>query len=451
LWLGTNKGLVRLNPDTADIRSYTVEDGLQSNEFNTRASFQDSEGKMYIGGVNGVNAFYPDRLIQNSFPPKVQITSVQVMAKDYSKFYTGMENPTLETYYPDNYLRIGFSALDFTNPTQNSYKYRIKGLQDTFLDLGTNHSINLELPPGDYLLEVAASNNDGIWSAENAMLRIIVHPEFWQTPLFIVSLAGLVILIVAGSVLLHLRNGKLRQIQLSKEVDLKTRELAAANRELESFNYMVSHDLQSPLMNMGHYIQLLWESQSPEKQEENTQIFNRITFLSRRMKGLIRDLLYFSRSGSSSIKSEECNLYILCLESVDELREETGFQIQFTGNSNTIVYGDCELLKIAIKNIMQNSVKFAPEKENIQLDFSLEIENDVQVYRLSDNGKIIADDLREDIFKPFYRGDDQHAVEGTGIGLAIVRRIFERHGGKVWIENSSSGGTTIAFTMPKNS
>jgi two-component system sensor histidine kinase ChiS len=448
LWLSTNKGLICFSPSDTSITLFRQGDGLQSNEFNSNSSFLSDDGQLFFGGINGVSAFYPDKLIFNNSSPQIAYTSIELMGKEVTFDVASADIPLIETDYRKNYFSFRFAALDFTNPSQNQYKYRIEGINDSYQSLGTERSLNIELSPGNYLLQVAGTNSDGIWSENDAMLRIIVHPPFWENPVFITMailfLAGLVALVFLYN---NYQSKRMQQI-LETEVAAKTRALENTNRELESFNYMVSHDLQSPLMNLSHYVQLIRENLSDSDDSSNKKALEKISSIILRTRRLIRDLLYFSRSNTMHIDRSATSLSIICLECVNEARESNpASTIKFEGQRDIMVHADADLLKIAVKNIINNSVKFAPDPQNINISLKESAEDGCTVFRISDNGRTIPESNGRELFKPFRRGADSRQIPGTGIGLAIVERVIERHNGSVWLEKTPGGGVTVAFKL----
>lgn len=448
LWVSTNKGLASYDQETGRINTYSLKDGLQSDEFNTLASGISRDGELFFGGVNGLNSFFPDQLVSNKVPPAIDITAVRVMGRDVMAECDQQGRDTITTDYSNNFFSFDFAALDFSNPRRNSYRYRLRGIDDSFRELGTKHTLSLELPPGQYLLEVAGSNSDGIWSINNRQMNIVVTPPFWQTMPFITGVSILVLAMAATGIYLNARRNAMEEARLKREIHMTTRELEEANKELASFNYMVSHDLQSPLMNLSHYAQLARENLEPGVSKENSELFTKMHQVIQKMRRLVRDLLHLSRSGSVELSTRPVNVYMICLEIIGQLREEfPRASIAFTGEKDLTLSADRDLLTIALQNVLNNAVKFAPDSSAIVINM---VQSERDTIRIEDNGRTIPRDHRASIFKPFNRGEMESGIDGSGIGLAIVKRVIERHGGRVWIEESRLGGTAIVFTIPQS-
>ena len=182
LWLSTNRGVCRFNPSTRSFRNYDVGDGLQSMEFNQGAFCKGQDGAMYFGGINGVNAFFPASLPQDSLPPPVKITHCAVFDRPLT---IPVGSQGLELSYDQNFVSFEFTALDFTAPEKNSYRYMMEGIDRDWISCGTRrYASYTNLPGGNYVFRVRASNSDGVWNLAGASLAIHVAPPWWETAWF---------------------------------------------------------------------------------------------------------------------------------------------------------------------------------------------------------------------------------------------------------------------------
>lgn len=182
LWISTNNGLSHsfIENDKRVFKNYTKRDGLQSNEFNQASCYKASDGTLYFGGINGFNYFKPDEIKNNPNLPRVEITRIKVIDKEINP--RKLENNKLEVSYFQNILSFTFAALEYTDPVRNQYKYLLEGFHDEWIDAGNfRYATFTNLDPGEYELKVIASNNDGVWTNEPAVLSIIVNPPFYQT------------------------------------------------------------------------------------------------------------------------------------------------------------------------------------------------------------------------------------------------------------------------------
>ncbi len=193
LWLSSNHGLSKFNPDADTFTNFDVNDGLQNNEFNTNAYLKTHKGEMLFGGINGFNVFHPDSIQNNPFPPPVVITDFQIFNKpalidtpDVEGRITLKEHISetdeINLSYQDYVFSFEFAALDFTNPEKNQYRYFMEGFDKHWIDAGNRQFVTYtNLDPGEYIFRVQGTNNAGIWSEQEASVKIIITPPFWQT------------------------------------------------------------------------------------------------------------------------------------------------------------------------------------------------------------------------------------------------------------------------------
>lgn len=182
LWLSTNKGLSRFQPGSGTFTNYASEDGLQSNEFNTGAHLISSRGEFVFCGVNGCNAFYPDRVRPNPVEPQMVIT-------DFKRFDMPIPLPSSVTEideivqsYDQNTFSIVYAGLEYTNQQKNQYAYMLEGYDEDWRKVGNRRMATYtRVPPGEYTFQVKGTNNDQVWSKTPAMVRITITPPFWQT------------------------------------------------------------------------------------------------------------------------------------------------------------------------------------------------------------------------------------------------------------------------------
>ncbi|RPJ24874.1 MAG: GGDEF domain-containing protein [Chloroflexi bacterium] len=180
LWLTTNNGLAKFDPRASKFTAYDVMDGLQSNEFNSNAYFQSLDGTMYVGGTNGFNAFHPEDIQPNPVPPQVAITKFEVFNESQVLDLSGKKSILLS--YQQDFIAFEFAALDFRAPQKNRYAYMLEGFDKNWIQTDDRrYATYTNLPGGEYHFRVKASNGDGVWNAIGASIPIIVSPPVWET------------------------------------------------------------------------------------------------------------------------------------------------------------------------------------------------------------------------------------------------------------------------------
>ncbi len=183
LWLSTNKGISRFDPVNVRFRNYDLKDGLQGNEFNQGSYFASRSGELLFGGINGINAFFPDSIRDNDFVPPVHLTNFKVFDKvvPISNVITTAKH--IELSYAENFFSFEFVALNYTSPEKNRYAYLLEGLDRDWnvAPALRRYASYTNLDPGDYVLRVKGSNNDGIWNEQGMSVGITITPPYWKT------------------------------------------------------------------------------------------------------------------------------------------------------------------------------------------------------------------------------------------------------------------------------
>ncbi len=245
LWLSTDFGLSRFNPETETFKNYFEVDGLLDNQFYWSASCKDSQGLLYFGGVEGLNFFDPARMEDFPFIPKASLTDISVLNKPLSigekrhgkvalrKSITEAESIFLS--YKDNVFSIEFSTLDYFLPNKVEFSYKMEGFDQDWVTVPSsrNYASYMNLSGGEYTFKVKASNGNGQWQEDPVELRVVIRPPFWDTNWFrFLSLAVLVFLII-GYIRWRTRYLNLQKKRLEKLVNLRTQEIEAQKEQLK--------------------------------------------------------------------------------------------------------------------------------------------------------------------------------------------------------------------------
>jgi light-regulated signal transduction histidine kinase (bacteriophytochrome) len=225
--------------------------------------------------------------------------------------------------------------------------------------------------------------------------------------------------------------------------------LQIANQELESFSYSVSHDLRAPLRALSGYSKILIEDYSEKLDEEGKQTIQAITHNAERMGMLIDDLLAFSRLGRKEVVKTEVDMKKLVESIVLESSKMTPHDAIIKVGELPLVNGDYALLHQVIFNLISNAVKYSSKQKSPLIEISSEEESDEIVISVKDNGVGFDMQYANKLFGVFQRLHARQEFEGTGVGLAIVKRIIARHGGKVWAEGKVNEGAEFYFSLPK--
>jgi signal transduction histidine kinase/ligand-binding sensor domain-containing protein/CheY-like chemotaxis protein/HPt (histidine-containing phosphotransfer) domain-containing protein len=466
IWLSGTAGLMRYDPDTKTVKTYHREHGLQGEEFVTGAFHRLRDGRLCFGGPGGFNIFDPSRLTESRQPPRLALTRVEVMGVPMAgpMPYWLLERIPLD--YRANILSLDFGALDFTSPKRNRLAYRMVGLTDQWIDLGTQHRITLtNLDPGDHLLEVRAANSDSVWS--EAPLRLTLHrdPAPWRS-----SWAYMVYALAAFGLVgyrLRLQRIKFQRIvseqqRLESEVALRTRELVESNRQLaeaaqakSNFLDRMSHELRTPMNGVVGMTELLVRTTLSATQMRLTQT---IRSSAQVLLEIVNDLLDLSKINAGKVQLEELPIDLGCI-----LEECTSL---FAGAAEAKaidlivcppapeqwnLLGDPLRMRQILMNLIGNAVKFTAHGE-IVVKADIDSVSDRATVRLSVADTGIGMDVATigKIFNPFTQADESttRRFGGTGLGLAICRELAELMGGSIKVESQPQVGSTFYLSLP---
>jgi signal transduction histidine kinase len=236
--------------------------------------------------------------------------------------------------------------------------------------------------------------------------------------------------------------------ELELRVRERTEELQVANKELDAFSYSVSHDLRAPLRAVDGYARMLEEDYSGKLDAEGNRLLGVVRASSQQMGRLIDDLLAFSRLGREPLRTRPVQLDSLVQQLIDETRpSHNGRTIDFVVGNLGIVEADPALLKQALANLLSNAVKFTRGKDPAVVEVGRRNAGDPAVYYVKDNGAGFDMKYYDKLFGVFQRLHSSAEYPGTGVGLAIVQRVVNRHGGRVWAESKPGDGATFFFTL----
>lgn len=454
LWIATNAGLVQVSLDSAYRRIFTKADGLQSNQFNFKSSLKAHDGKLYFGGINGFNAFYPKDFSENEFIPKVVISefrlfnkTVKVGDKDSPLIAPVYDQKEIVLRHDQNAFSFMFVALSYQAPDKNKYVYFMDGVDIGWNDAndGNNTAYYTNLHPGEYVFRVRGSNNDGIWNQNEAVVTIRISPPFWKTgwayAFYFVTLTGPLALYYRGRVKrqAHDHRERLRAFQEKQE---KENYLSKIN-----FFTNLAHEIRTPLTLIKLPLERIIDSADGNERTKGylTTIEKNTAYL----LNLINQLLDFRKT-----EEVEFTLHIKNHNITEALQDiHTRFKvsaeiqnIDFTIDlpaGSLISAVDADAFNKVVSNLLSNALKFASSKINL----ALEVSEAFFEVRISDNGAWIQKEEQEKIFEAFYQSDNRRF--GTGIGLAFAKTLVEKHKGTLVHENNDWGGSSFIISLPR--
>lgn len=454
LWIATSKGLVNYVLSNGLVRRFYKSDGLQSDQFNTKAGLLSSSGELYLGTTNGFNVIKPDDISENAHIPPVYITNIQVFNKSLEIENQGLLKKSaiyaqsIELSYRENVFSIEYVALSYKTPTKNQYKYRLEGFDKEWNEVGNQRKATYtNLPAGKYYFQVIGSNNDEKWNEQGTALTIIIHPPFWQTTLAYIIYILLIIAILAFVVYqIRQRTEKkhrerMRQLQVEKDRELHEAKI--------NFFTLVAHEIRTPVsLIIGPLEEIMDNLRSlPDVIQDSLQIINRN---SQRLLSLVNQLLDFRKAEEKAfiINFSEQNMYDL-LNSLyirfKPLAEQKNISLSLDVEDQELTaVVDAEALTKIVSNLLTNAVKYAKSRISVSGIY----ESDKVVISVLDDGPGIQPNEHKNIFLPFYQVS-QGQKPGTGIGLSLVKLLVDAHHGIVEVESVPGKQTEFKVTLPR--
>lgn len=235
---------------------------------------------------------------------------------------------------------------------------------------------------------------------------------------------------------------------LEEKVKERTKELQLANDELEAFSYSISHDLRAPIRAIEGYSKIIIEDYSDKCDKELLLLVDVIIKNAKKMDDLISNLLRLSKITRSSLKLTKCDMNSLIIGVLNELDVYKSDSVEISINNITTANVDTSLIFQVWINLISNAIKFSRNQPKPKIVINSHSDDKFHYYTVTDNGVGFDEKYKDKLFNVFQRLHNQENFEGTGIGLAIVKRIVEKHGGNVWAENNKDGGATFGFSIP---
>ncbi len=237
---------------------------------------------------------------------------------------------------------------------------------------------------------------------------------------------------------------------LESRVIERTAELEASNKDMESFSYSISHDLRAPLRAINGFSKILQEDYAARLDDEGKRLLNVVGDNAQKMGELIDDILAFSRAGRNEIRRSVIDMKKMVAGVWEELKPEmTGRNVHLELRDMPPAEGDAAMIHQVVFNLLANAVKFTQRHTDARIEVGGQTDEHETVYHVEDNGVGFDMQYADKLFGVFLRLHGADEFEGTGIGLAIVKRIITKHGGRVWAEGKINGGATFYFALPK--
>ncbi len=462
-WVGTSDGLLRINSNSKT-HTFHKSDGLQADFFHINSAYKDPHGKLFFGGTNGYNAFYPEDIIINKTAPNIVLT-------DFTRFgqsvQIGQENNGFVLKKPINELSelvlthkdyvIGFefAVLDYADPSRNKYAYKMEGLNPdwTYVNANNRQISYSNLSPGEYTFRVKGSNKDGIWNQQGKSLKIIVKPAPW------LSWWAYLLYILFGvcTIYWYLKRKNQANLRittmLKNEVEKQTKELQVQKQTVETLlakkNELfanVSHEFRTPLTLILSPVKKLLNSHLPHSDINTLKMVNRNA---NRLLTMIEQLLQIAKiSDFDKIQFQSVNSQKHVSEIVASFADsakEKRINLKLNNNDNACINVSKDALDIILSNLLSNAIKYTPRGGSIEINAS-KVNNQFHL-KVKDSGCGLDEKQQKEIFNRFKRLDLHRNIEGIGIGLSVVEELLKVNNATIVIISQLGAGSTFAVNF----
>ena len=460
LWLSTERGIVRYEPGADDTKAegevltrpstqrFTLHDGLVSEQFQPNSGLKATDGRIYFGSTSGFNTFLPYEIKANSVMPPVYITALSIMNRE-ERTAEGIPLDLSQTkeltlgYGDARMVTLSFASLSYCSPEKNQYAYMLEGFDRDWNYVGNqNQATYTNLPSGRYLFRVKATNNDGVWSTNEARLRIIVQPPFWWS-----WYAKLFYLLLLGTAIWYYVHLRLRRAEHRHHLEMQRlheeKEKEVRDARLNFFT-MIAHEIRTPVSLIIAPLEKIMKRGTPS---EEMKVIDRNAH---RLLELVNQLLDFRKVEQQSLVMH------FAPQNIHELIENVSVRFapnfENSGKHFSVAYPDEHFTAIVdreavtkvVSNLLTNASKYTKDEVRLTCD----VEPDGQHFRIAvaDNGVGIRHDDLKRIFEPFFQAQDNKP--GTGIGLNIVKNIVDQHHGTITIDSEVGKGSTFTVVLP---
>ncbi|WP_299550848.1 hybrid sensor histidine kinase/response regulator transcription factor [Seonamhaeicola sp.] len=474
IWVSSNSGISKLDPQTNTIKQYTSKDGLLSNDYNINATYKDESGRIYFGNYLGIDYFNPLNITTNRIRPSLYLTGFKLFNKTVVPNQNDSplqsvigETNSITLNNAQSVFTIEYTGVNYTRPEKNQYAYYLEGLEQSWNYVGDQRSATYtNLAHGKYTFKLKSANSDGVWNETPLELEIIVLPPWWKTN---EALFGYVLLLLLGIYYLNrtmqMRLNKKQEKALEQNIRLQEK---ALNEKKFQFFTNISHEFRTPLTLIMNPIDDIIRDETlnlPLRVREKHNIIYKNTS---RLYRLINELLDFRKLelNKVTVRAKEIDLVSFTKDIMSYFKEETlskDVHLNMDADFASIpIWADERMLEKIIFNILSNAVKITPNGGAINVDIKstdellmlplVDSKDPVEVVQIciSDTGSGIEEEELKKIFERFYQSKSLNKgyYGGTGIGLEVVREFVNLHKGKVDVSSKVGEGTTFKIILP---
>ncbi len=441
-WISTRMGPAKFDARTSKVSSV----GLPKGRYNF-GIFKTKDGQLFLGANNGLISFYPSQVIGNPYPPQVIISDLLISDENYLAGKTHTDGFNLS--YNQNDIAFRYIGLHFSNPEKNPYQYRLKPLNDEWINAGFERTIRYaNLPPDSYNFEVKAANSDGVWSDKTDTVQFTIHPPWWTTWWAYVFYIAMFVFLVY----------RVYRFQLSRRIaDSERKRLKEINQLKNTLFTNITHEFRTPLTVIKGMTDSI-KSNLENKQLDNLE--NSLEMIDRNSDGLlhlVNEMLDLAKIESGNMKLQLVQSNVIpfikyVCESLNSFAEENQISLTIYSETDKLIMDfDGDKLTSVISNLISNAIKFTPEfgKIIVQIKQITRKENSYLFIKIKDNGVGISKKELPNIFNRFYQADSStiRKSEGTGIGLALTKELVNLMNGTIEARSKINEGSEFSIMI----
>ena len=461
LWLATETGLSRFDPDVGHIRNYGTSSGLPRGTFEPGSFLPASDGSALFGGSNGFTRFFPDQIELGKTGNPVVFSALYInnsplsVAPDSRLERHINRTDRLVLSHDALMISLRFSALNFSAVRNNRFAYKLEGFDTDWNYVGTQRSLTYtNLSPGTYRLLVRATNNDGLWAGDVRTMTVTIRPPFWKTAWFLGFSGLLTVVLLAGAYNYRVYAIKERSRLLEALVEDRTRELAEINRTKDKLVSIIAHDLNNVSFRIIGYVQLIMDALEENSLEDAQELGKGLFKTTTGFSDMLKELLVWAgaQAGKDTFRPENIRLAEVLMEQVrrDHPKAESKsirLVLSIRKNPDIMVYSDPVMLSAILRNLIDNALKFTAEGGQVEVFYK--VKEGRVVVSVRDNGI----GMEQELVDMILHSGSIHSRKGTlnekgiGLGLTLTRDFIEKNGGVLTISSTPEKGSTFSFSL----
>jgi len=458
IWVSTNEGISSFDLHKKKFTNYTTHNGLQNNTFALGSGLRTADDMLLFGGIAGFNYIDTRSLKRNQGQTPVMLRDLKVGNRTITSADSGMIDADISVAqsirldYKQNFS-IGYGALDYTNPEQTVYRYRLVGLQNEWQQAGHSTTASYtNLGPGEYRFEVQASSDDSDWSSAPAIVAVTVKPPFYLT----IYAYIFYVLAPTAAVFLMRRRGirRLHRKFRKEQARCETERAQELDRLKIKFLTNLSHEFRTPISLILAPVENLLGQEQPHPPQ-----IAAIRRNAKRLLNLVDQLLDFKNLQEQELKADLRRNDIVpfirdACDSFSDLSQRKRIRFTFdSAISHLLVNFDTDKMERILFNLLSNAFKFTPEGGEVTLQLSCGSDDSQQNWlyiKVFDTGIGISPENHEKIFDRFFQDEADASVlnQGSGIGLSIVREFVQMHGGFITVGANRDKGSVFTVGLP---